>query len=358
VVAIRPNPITEREAKMRRLTLKRLFAVAAASMTAIALTAVPASPTALAVSPAETPTQVGVIGGSGGSGALFTKQDLPPSSSSSSFTWLGGILIAAPAVVSVPDATGVQAGQPLYIGTGQDHALWVRSLTQSWQHLSSRPNYCIDNPAAVVVRGPAAGQLVLTVACQGADHALWYAQEGGVTRGALPPTGLNFNSLGGVLVSGPAVAVVNPRTVPSELTFFGDGLDGHVYMRTLRSAWTQTVWECIGHPAAGGSLSTYNPQAYTQIAAFACTGKDHTLWTSRNIGAGWEAARSWGAALVDGPGIAVTPTWFTVYVELTLTRLFHISISPQNIPTGFIDDGGTVQYGAGAAALLYRDDNP
>jgi hypothetical protein len=55
------------------------------------------------VSPAETAAQVGVTGGSGGSGALFTKQDPHPFSPSSGFASLGGILIAAPAVASVPD---------------------------------------------------------------------------------------------------------------------------------------------------------------------------------------------------------------------------------------------------------------
>jgi hypothetical protein len=349
---------------MLRLTLRRAFAALAAAVTAIALLVTPTPLTALAVSPAETPTQVGVTGGSGGSGALFTKQDLHPFSPSVGFAYLGGILIAAPAVASVPDPNGVNAGQPLFIGTGQDHALWVRTLSQPWQHLSSSPNYCIDNPAAVVVSARAAGQLLLTVACQGADHALWFGQETGVTPGALPPQSLTFLSLGGVLTAGPAVAAVAPNeaaSVEEELTFFVRGLDGHIWTRNqlygTAGLWTETVWECIGHPAAGGSLSTFDPAAYTEIAVFACQGLDHGLWTSRNLGHGWEQARFWGGILVDGPGIAVTPTWVTVYAEGLSTQVFQLSFYG-NTDTGWRHQGGSVQFGAGAAGLLYRADNP
>jgi hypothetical protein len=345
---------------MLRVTLRRASTALAAAATAIGLSAAPAPLTALAVSPAETPTQVGVTGGSGGSGAVFTKQDLLPFSPSSGFAYLGGILIAAPAVASVPDPNGVAAGQPLFIGTGQDHALWVRTLSQPWQHLSSSFNYCIDNPAAVVVSAHAAGQLLLTVACQGQDHGLWYGQET-VAPGVLPSQNITFATAGGVLTAGPAVAPVDPNNasgVDKELTFFGRGQDGHIWTENLFDrVWIQMPWQCIGHPAAGGSLSTFNTLAYTEITVFACQGLDHSLWTARNFGAGWETAFSWGGVLVDGPGIAVTPTWVTAYVEGQNTHVWQLSFSPQQF-TGWIDQGGSVQFGAGAAALLYRPDNP
>jgi hypothetical protein len=345
---------------MLRVTLRRACTVLVAAATGIGLSATTAPLTALAVSPSETPTQAGVTGGSGGSGAMFTKQDLHPFGPFGGLAYMGGILVAAPAVASVPDPNSVAAGQPLFIGTGLDHALWARTLNQPWQHLSGFPTYCIDNPAAVVVSAHAAGQLLLTVACQGQDHALWYGQAT-VAPGVLPSQNVTLSSLGGIFTNGPAVAPVDPihaGSVNAELTFFGRGQDGHVWTRRLVDPdWSQTVWQCIGHPAAGGSLATFNPPTYAEISVFACQGADHTLWTARNIGAGWEPARSWGGVLVDGPGIAVTPTWVTAYVEGQNMHVWQLSFSPQNL-TPWTDQGGTVQFGAGAAALLYRPDNP
>ncbi|MBJ7599938.1 MAG: hypothetical protein DLM67_00850 [Candidatus Nephthysia bennettiae] len=337
-------------------TLKRTLGGLAAAASAIGL-AVAATPTnALAVSPAETPTKVGVEGIDGG---LYAKQDLHPFTPSVGFGGLGGVLTAAPAVASIPDRNGLLPGQPLYIATGSDHALWVRSDTLGWQRLTNDFIYCIDNPAAVVVSAHAAGQQLLVVGCQGSDHALYYAFET-VGRGSLPSQSLHFQSLGGVLLSGPAVAAVDPNHSPGvfeELTFFANGTDGHVYTRTPTSGWTRMPWQCLGHPAAGGSLSSFNPSAYTEIAVFGCQGTDRQLWTARNIGAGWEQPLPWGGTLVDGPGIAVTPTWVTVYAEGTDAQLYQLSFSPQNF-TGWLPQGGILQHGAGAAALLYGGDNP
>jgi hypothetical protein len=334
-------------------TLKRSLGGLAAAASAIGL-AVAAAPTnALAVSPAETPTQVGVEGIDGG---LYAKQDLYPFAPTNGFAPLGGVLTAAPAVASIPDRNGVLPGQPLYIATGTDHALYVRSNNLGWQRLTTDSIYCIDNPAAVVVSAHAAGQQLLVVGCQGSDHALYYAFET-VGRGSLPSQNLHFQSLGGTLVSGPAVAPVDPihaGGVFEELTFFANGTDGHVYTRTALSGWVRTSWQCLGHPAAGGTLSSFSP---AEKSFFACQGTDRQLWTSRNIGAGWEPTVPWGGTLVDGPGIAVTPTWVTVYAEGTDAQLYQLSFSSQNL-TGWRPQGGILQHGAGAAALLFGGDNP
>jgi hypothetical protein len=337
-------------------TLKRSLGGLAAAISAVGLAVATAPANALAVSPAETPTQAGVEGIDGG---LYAKRDAHAYPPSTGFAPLGGVLTAAPAVASVPDRGGPLAGQPLYFATGTDHALYVRSDTLGWQRLTTDNIYCIDNPAAVVVSAHAAGQQLLVVACQGSDHALYYAFET-VGRGSLPSQDLHFQSLGGTLVSGPAVAPVDPigaGEVFAELTFFANGTDGHVYTRTPKSGWVRTSWQCLGHPAAGGALSSSNPLAYTEIAVFACQGTDRQLWTSRNIGAGWEPTRAWGGTLVDGPGIAVTPTWVTIYAEGTDARLYQLSFSPQNL-IGWLPQGGILQHGAGAAALLYEGDNP
>jgi hypothetical protein len=342
---------------MLRAALKRSLGALVALASALGLAAASAPSSALAVSPSETPTQVGVAGSNSG---LWVKQDLHPSAPSSTFSPLGGSLIAAPAVASLADRQGLVAGQPLYIGTGVDHALWVRSDSQGWQPLTTDFTYCLDNPAAVVVSAHAAGQQLLVVGCQGADHALYYAFET-VGRGSLPSQNLHFHSLGGVLVSGPAVAAVDPNGalgVFDEVTFFANGTDGHVYTRTPNSAgWTRTPWQCLGHPAAGGSLASINPLAYTEISVFGCQGTDRQLWTARNIGAGWEQPVPRGGVLVDGPGIAVTPTWVTVYAQGVDSQLYQMSFSVQNL-IPWAPQGGVVQHGAGAAALLYGGDSP
>jgi hypothetical protein len=341
---------------MERPAVRRWFG-ALASLLGVLVSVAATTTTTLAASPAETPAQAGIIGSDAG---VWTKHDLHPSSPSSSFSPLGGILTGSPAVVSLPNPAAGQFGDPIFIATGTDHALWVRSLTGSWQHLSAGAIYCIDNPAAVIVNSPAAGRMLFTVACQGADHTLWYAQEFTGSPGSLPSQSLTWNSLGGVLTSGPAVAAVDPKGAPSaqfELTFFVTGTDGHVWTRTpASSGWSQMGWLCVGHPAAGGSLSSAN-QGFTEISVFACQGVDHQLWTSRNIGSGWEAARAWGGILVNGPGIAVTPTWTTVYARGIDDHLYQLSFSSQGV-NGWHSNGGILQFGVGAAALLATADNP
>jgi hypothetical protein len=294
-----------------------------------------AAPAQVAIAQAPIPSQVAVAGQST---ALFASQDSGP------FTYYGGQLIAAPAIVSVPVLGTSNPGVPLYIGTGLDHALWVRSQTQGWQHLSTQNTYCVDNPAAALQLGQNGSQL--TVACQGLDHALWFSQLLPVFPGSLPVMGA-FESLGGILVSGPAVTV----GINSEVTFFVNGLHG-VWSRQLPTGWVQTPWICKGHPAAGAATPV---KLVFLVAVFACHGQDDSVWIAllTTFAGPWGPAISTGGAVVDGVGVAVGPGGATVYAQGLDSRVYANSIL-YTLPfsLGWNSIGGSARFGTGAAALL------
>ena len=176
----------------------------------------------------------------------------------------------------------------------------------------------------------------LTVACQGSDHGLWYAQ-GAVTSGSLP-TVSGWQGLGGTLSAGPAVG-----TVAGNLTFLVVGSNGQVYSRTTLSGYTATGWGCIGHVA----LASYRTNAY-----FACQGGDHALWYSVNPGSGWVQVQSAGGVIADSPAIVATPAEVIVYVEGSNMAVYHVTLSPGGGPTTpWVFDGGSIQFGPGATTL-------
>jgi hypothetical protein len=240
----------------------------------------------------------------------------------------GGFLIAAPAIVAIPQNSGPSI--PLYLGTGTDHDLYVRTDTAGWQRLTDSPFYCIDNPAGVVING------TLYVACQGADNALWHAEAPSPTGTTLPTVSRNaWQSLGGVLGAGPAVVSIGGTPTYVVVTS-GQA----VLTRTLTSGYaTISGWRCIGHPAAA---------AFGTTAYFACHGSDGALWYSTNTGGAWSAAQSLGGGLIDGPGIAATPAGPFFFVEGTDGALYQ-----RTITAGWTSDGGQVKFGAAAAGLNY-----
>ena len=246
---------------------------------------------------------------------------------------LGGILAGAPAIAAVPQASGPPL--PLYVVTGSDHRLWVRSDGQGFQPLTQDFTYCIDNPAAVVTGS--AGAATLTVACQGGDHAL-YTIQGPVSAGNLPALS-GWTGHGGALVAGPAVA---PVGAGGDITFFVDGTDGHVWAGAASTPFTQMPWLCLGHPAVATLGST---------ATFACDGTNHALWFATNTGTGWSSPQSLGGILVDGLGLAAVPGGTTLFVEGSDSALWQNFIPDGGNPTGWAGDGGAVRQGAGAVGL-------
>ena len=238
------------------------------------------------------------------------------------FIGLGGRLSGAPAVVSGP-ASGAQS---VYIGNGTDHNLWVRGTAAGWQPLTSGGAvFCLDNPSATSAGG------VLYVACQGGDHQLWHAETAWNGSGLPLVPAAAWAPLGGVLTSGPAVAVSGGKPV-----YFGIGTDGRAWRWS--AGWSGTPWVCVGHPAvasdASGNLS------------FGCHGGDGQLWFASATGTTFGPARPLGGNLVDGVGLAVTPNGTIAYCEGTDGQLWEATVGAG----GFWPDGGALVYGAGGGA--------
>jgi hypothetical protein len=264
------------------------------------------------------PFAVGVVGTDGGLWVLH--------SGSPFFSSEGGGLLAAPAVISIPQASG--PGLPLYLATGTDHDVYVRNDSHGWQRLTTSAFSCLDNPAGAVIGG------TLYVACQGSDHTLWHAETAAPSGSNLPTVNRTaWQSLGGVLTAGPAVASVSGTP-----TYAVVGSDQSIYMRTLTTPYArQDGWKCTNHPA----LASFGTTAY-----FGCHGTDNALWYSTNPGGGWSAAISLGGALIDGPGIAATSSGPLFFVEGTDNALYQRSVT-----SGWTKAGGILQFGAGAAGL-------
>ncbi|MFN2451847.1 MAG: L,D-transpeptidase family protein [Candidatus Dormibacteria bacterium] len=239
--------------------------------------------------------------------------------------WLGygGQLLGAPAVARANGAT-------VYVAVGTDHALWVRGDGVPWQPLSNAPTYCTDGPAALAD----AASSTFTVACRGADGALWYAQ-GPLTAG-LPQVG-GLTSLGGYLTSAPAIAVVEGQT-----TFAVDGGGSRVYTRTLTTPFSPTSWWCVDRPALGDA----GGQAY-----FACHGTDNAMWYASDTGGGWSGTRSAGGRLVSGVSMAPIAGGAFLYAEGTDHAVWRSLVSSNGSAGGFIGMGGQVGDAVGAASF-------
>jgi hypothetical protein len=245
------------------------------------------------------------------------------------YNGLGGQLVAAATVVSVPVTSAPPV--PLYIGVGTDHNVYVRSNTASWQALSSSAVNCVDNVGAAVSGG------TLTVSCRGGDNALWYAQ-GPVSSLGLP-TVSGWQSLGGVLSVGPAMAVVG-----GNVTFIVTGSDGTLWSRTVATGYVALNASCKGRAAVATQGS---------VSYLACHGLDDALWYSVNSGSGWGSFRSAGGVLVDAPAVAATSTQVTIYVEGSDTAIYHTVIPlGGGAASGFAFDGGVVKLGTSAAGLV------
>lgn len=269
----------------------------------------PAPTTSATASPATTGSLAAVTGANG---ALWYRTATTP------WRTLGGRLIGAPAVVAVSGSGGQPS--PLFVATGLDHAIWVRSFTTSWHRLSD-PGYCLSGPGASV-----SGQ-VLTIACAGGNHAVWFTQPAaGSTTNAR-----GWQSLGGVVTSAPAIAWID-----GQLRVFATGTDGHAWTRTQSVSWLRTPWVCSGHEAvAVGGGSAY----------FGCDTTSHTLWIDQLTARGWQPPVDLGGRLLAGPGIAVTSSGPVFYVEGANQGAWMRSLS-----RGWVSLGGVVQHGAAATS--------
>jgi hypothetical protein len=240
---------------------------------------------------------------------------------------LGGQLAGPPAVAAPPNPNGAAPAQPLFIATSTNKVLYIRSLSTGWQAIGRAPGGCYSGPAAVITGS------TLTVACRGADNALW-ENSATVLSSGLPQFTGAWASLGGVLTAAPAVAPAG-----GVLTFFARSTNGHVYTRTLGSGYRQMPWACTGSPAAA-------LQAASGVTFFACQGGNHTLDYAVSSGAGWSAAVSVGGSLVGGPAVAATSGAIELFAEGTNSAVYE-----RTPVTGWTGLGGAAVGGVAATAL-------
>jgi peptidoglycan-N-acetylglucosamine deacetylase len=283
------------------------------------------SPPALATRQLSVNVGSAAVAAEGTDGAMWAQAPQLPSGWQS----LGGRIIAAPAVAAVPQSSGVDS--PLFIATGTDHSLWIRSLDENWTSLTPGLfTFCLDNPAAVVTGSASAP--MLTVACQGANHGLWAATVA-VPSSGLPSVGA-WTNLGGSLGAGPAVAPVN-----GVITYFVTASfhNGQVWTRTNNTNWEGTSLFCIGHPAAAiaqGGTTTW----------FGCQGGN---------GQAWDGALSdvtdEGGAIVPGPGLGITSADDFMFAEASFGS--H-SVWFRTPASNWVDLGGSVVNGVGAVGLF------
>jgi GH25 family lysozyme M1 (1,4-beta-N-acetylmuramidase) len=262
------------------------------------------------------------VGAEGGDGQLWAQAP----QLGSGWHPLGGKIIAPPAVAAAPNPYGSTPAQPLFIATGSNKRLYIRSLTVGWQALGPATMSCSGGPAAVIT-----GR-TLTVACRGLNNALWE------NTATVPPSGLpqfshGWASLGGTLTAGPAVAPV--REV---MTFFVPSTNGRIYIRTLTTGYAATPWVCIGSPAAA--------QGASSGTLFACQGGNHALLEAVNGGAGWSSAVTLGGTLIGGPAVAATSPVPELLAEST-----NHAVWERTPLTGWTSLGGSVAGGVGAVAL-------
>jgi hypothetical protein len=208
------------------------------------------------------------------------------------WTSLGGQLGASPAVVTAPRPSGTDG--TVYVAVGTDHDLWVRDSTHGWQRINEAPLYCLNSPSASVIAHD------LYLACEGADHALWYAMAD-ESSGYPHTRTASWHSLGGTLIAGPAIGDIGG--VP---TFIAIQAGGHAWQRTVAGAWTEQPWMCQGRPALASEGA---------ITHFACDGVDGALLRADNVDSVWSPASSLGGSFTGGVGIAAIGGTVTYYAE-------------------------------------------
>lgn len=282
-------------------------------------------------------SKVAVVGSCSGSGCsgggLYAKQDAQPYQS------LGGVIEAAPTVASVPGPNG-PAPMVIYIGLGSDTNLYIRSDTQGWQAFGPPGTSCLDSPGATVTP-PNGTAYTLTIACQGSDHALYYAQVP-LTWGTLPSIGSGgWTDLGGTLNAGPAVTSIN-----GTITFVVTGGGGQLYQRGISAGYSAINGSCLDHVAvANNELGT--------TAYLACHGSNNGLWLSVNSGGSWGSFINLGGTVQNSPAIAVTSTEVTLWVEGSNAAIYHrtTDLNGGNV-SGYVNDGGSVQFGAAGTGMI------
>jgi hypothetical protein len=257
------------------------------------------------------------------------------------FVNLNGTIDLTPAVGLLQ--TGTNEFNPFYVAVGQDDALWARTGTALWKHLSAVTTVCVDKPG-VFTKSTGSGSTWMThvwVACVGGDDAVWYAD--GIVSGDIIPQLNNWRSVGGQVSAGVSIAEVG-----GQITFLGNGNEAAgtdtVWSRTVATGWVKTVWRCIGTPALAAAYGR---------AWFACQGADDdALWYAQNSGGStWSQALSAGGKVTGDPAVAVTLSGATFVVIGTDQGIWQNFKPNAGTPGGWSSDGGKVPEDLGVAAV-------
>ena len=164
----------------------------------------------------------------GADGALWhTRADLTGGRPrSTAWQSLGGGLAGAPAIGDV-------GGNLSFFATGNDGAIWTRSLGADW---TRTPWVCIGHPALAADGGTS------RFACHGADGALWTADNSGSGWSAA-------RSLGGILVGGVGITAKD-----GVVSYFVEGADAALWTTTV-TAGSQAPWTGAGGRLVGGAAA-------------------------------------------------------------------------------------------------------
>jgi hypothetical protein len=193
---------------------------------------------------------------------------------------LGGRMAGAPVVVAIPAGAGQLS--PLFVGTGLDHSLNVRTLSAGWQRVKGAGS-CTGQP------GAAAYGRMLFLACMGADHQLYGGTAAVTSSGTVGAT--QWRALGGYLTGSPVIALAGAGA-----TFVVPGKNGALYQRTLAHGFTQMPISCSGQPAA----ATSPDRARTYIA---CANSSGNLLTWSSDGERWSGPINHGGVVVGQPAV-------------------------------------------------------
>jgi uncharacterized protein YvpB len=226
----------------------------------------------------------------------------------------GGLVGAPPTAVVAPGG-----GFVLYIGTGNDHDVWASAGDGGWQRLSSSQVNCVQGVAATVASG------MLHVACEGVDRAFWTASAP-FAAGSIPLLS-NWHSLGGTLVSAPALL-----TVGGQPDYLAPGVDSRLW-EAVAGDWQPIGMQCYGHPLASAAGT---------LGVAACRGLDNSLYYVTRSGAGaWSSVHAAGGSLTEVLAVRPVPSAVLVDVAAPDGSVWETTASPSG-SNGWQGFGGQV----------------
>jgi hypothetical protein len=308
----------------RILTSVAMAALVHVSLCAVGVSALSVSAAQGSNSNVKAPTIVGAPVGSGAPGvctvdgkglflfirngtdnALYMKTSTDGVTWSSTSTYLGGILAAA------PSATATNNGVIEVFVRGTDGHLYAKTSTDSGKTWS--PNWTYLGGALLDKTAPSAcswlvGSVVHTTwFVTGTDRGCWYQTETGT-----PAKNNAWHGLGGKLASSPAATALSDG---SQIGLFVVGTDNSVYYKHLTgSTWTPNWAGLSGKVLAGTSPAAYN-FATAQIGWFV-TGTDSNLY--RNWVGSSSGYEQINGALTSSPAaIATTGNTISVFARIS-----------------------------------------